>query len=169
MRSRALVSVGLFAIGLAGCSDRSASDAGGRVVSSVPAPPDVMGQIIGANVRWGDFHSRGDAAGLASLYTTDAVLMTARGDVKGRPAIQQYFDQLIRERPDSILRTNTATETVDVAGNRAYEVGTIIFTVAPRRGGPAEDRTIRYMNFWQQETDGRWLIRYSLRPSPSGP
>lgn len=128
-----------------------------------------MGNIVGVNVAWGDFYSRGDAAGIASLYTEDAVLMDPAGDVRGRPAILEHFTRLFRERPDSIIRINTASETVDVAGNRAYEAGTIVLTVAPRRGGPSQDRAVRYMTFWQQDSQGRWRIRYSLRPSPAGP
>jgi uncharacterized protein (TIGR02246 family) len=128
-----------------------------------------MGNIVGVNVAWGDFYGRGDAAGIASLYTDDAILMEPSGDVKGRTAIQQHFARLFRERPDSIVRINTASETVDVAGNRAYEAGTIIFTVAPRTGGPAVDRTVRYMTFWQQDAEGRWRIRSSLRPAPARP
>ena len=159
-------------LGLAACSKAPgpSTSATPDTASAVAAPPAVMGTIIGRNVAWGDFHSRGDAVGLASLYSENAVLMTPEGDITGKAAIQQYFERLFRDRPDSILGTSTASETIDVAGNRAYEAGTVIYTVAPRNSpGLSTERKIRYMTFWQQELDGRWLIRYSLRPSPSAP
>jgi len=159
-------------LGLATCSrapETAMPDTPGTA-SAVAAPASVMGAIVGMNVAWGDFHSRGDAAGIASLYTENAVLMTPEGDITGKATIRQYFERLFRQRTDSILATNTATETLDVAGNRAYEAGTVVFTVGPRSGpGAPVERKIRYMTFWQQELDGRWLIRYSLRPSPSAP
>lgn len=129
------------------------------------APASVMGPVIGANVAWGDRYGRGDAAGLAALYTEDAVLMTPAGDVVGRLAIQEHFGQLFRTRPDSVLATSSSTEVLDVAGPRAYEAGTLEITVGPRAGvGPVTQRVVRYITFWQQGPDGRWLIRASLRP-----
>ena len=134
--------------------------------TSAPAPASVMGAIVAMNVTWGDYHARGDAAGISALYTDDAVLMTSTGtDVVGQAPIREYFAHLFATRPDSILATNSATETLDVAGDRAYEAGTVTFTLQARPGG-AGPRTevVRYMTFWQKTPDGRWLIRRSLRP-----
>jgi len=134
--------------------------------TSAPAPASVMGAIVAMNVTWGDYHARGDAAGISALYTDDAVLMTSTGtDVVGQAPIREYFAHLFATRPDSILATNSATETLDVAGDRAYEAGTVTFTLQARQGG-AGPRTevVRYMTFWQKTPDGRWLIRRSLRP-----
>lgn len=171
MRRRVVLAVtglGLAACAQAAPSSGSAPERPSAIATTVPAPPDVMGSIVGMNVLWGDLHARGDARGIAALYTGDAVLMTPSGDVKGQAAIEAWFGRLFRERPDSILRTNTASESIDLAGDRAYEVGTIIYTVAPRIGGPARDDTVRYVMFWQLDAEGRWKIRYSLRPTPSG-
>jgi uncharacterized protein (TIGR02246 family) len=125
-----------------------------------------MGAIVATNVAWGDYHSRGDAAGISALYTDDAVLMTAAGaDVAGQTAIREHFQQLFATRPDSILATNSATETLDVAGDRAYEAGTVTFTLQARHGGTGpRTQVVRYTTFWQKTPDGRWLIRRSHRP-----
>lgn len=126
-------------------------------------PASQLGAFVGQNVMWGDRHSRGDAAGLAGMYTADAVLMTADGDVVGREAIRAHFERLFATRSDSIFATNTETESLDVAGDRAYEVGTITFTVGPRGPGPGTPRRVRYTTWWQRMPDGQWLIRRSLR------
>lgn len=129
-----------------------------------------MGPVVGVNVVWGDRYARGDAAGLASLYAEDAVVMTSAGDVVGRQAIQEHFARLFRARPDSVLATSSSTEVLDVAGPRAYEAGTLEFTLGPRVGrGPVTQHAVRYMTFWQQTADGRWMIRVSLRPDPGAP
>jgi uncharacterized protein (TIGR02246 family) len=122
-----------------------------------------MGAVVGRNVQWGDWHSRGEAASLAAMYTDDAVLMTSGGDVVGRETIRRYFERQFAARTDSIFATSTDTETLDVAGERAYEAGTITYRVGPRGAGPGTPRAIRYVTFWQQQPDGRWLIRRSLR------
>lgn len=97
------------------------------------------------------------------MYTEDAVLMAAEGDVVGREAILRHFQQAFAVRTDSTFATNTETESLDVAGDRAYEAGTITFTVGPRGPGPGMPRKFRYMTWWQRMPDGQWLIRRSLR------
>jgi len=126
-------------------------------------PASQLGAFIGQNVMWGDRHSRGNAAALAGMYTEDAVLMTLEGDVVGREAIRQHFERLFATRTDSIFATNTETETLDVAADRAYEAGTLTFTVGPRGPGPGTPRKVRYVTWWQRMPDGQWLIRRSLR------
>lgn len=126
-------------------------------------PASNLGAFIGQNVMWGDRHSRGNAQALAAMYTEDAVLMTAGGDVIGREAIRQHFTKLFASRTDSIFATNTETESLDIAGDRAYEAGTITFTVGPRGPGPGVPQKVRYVTFWQRMPDGQWLIRRSLR------
>lgn len=129
------------------------------------APASVMGVVVGMNVTWGDAYVRGDAAGVARIYTDDAVLMTPRGDVTGREAIATWFTELFAARSDTILATNTRTESLDVAGDRAYEAGTFELTLAPRdRPDAARIVRIPYMAWWQQGPDGAWRLRRSFRP-----
>ena len=129
----------------------------------VQQPASNLGAFIGQNVMWGDRHSRGDAQGLAAMYAEDAILMAPEGDVVGRDAIRRHFEKLFAGRTDSIFATNTETETLDIAGDRAYEAGTITFTIGPRGPGPGTPRPVRYVTFWQRTPEGQWLIRRSLR------
>jgi len=153
----------LAGLGIA-CSE-SAPPQPAAIQPPAPAqqPASHLGAFIGQNVMWGDRHSRGDARALAAMYTEDAVLMTPEGDVVGRGAILDHFERLFAARADSIFATNTETESLDMAGDRAYEAGTITFTVGPRGPGPGTPRRSRYMTWWQRMPDGQWLIRRSLR------
>lgn len=123
-----------------------------------------MSAITGANVAWGDALVRGDSAALASLYMDDAVLMTPTGDLAGKGAILSALLSNRRTGRDSIHGTTTATDHLDVAGDRAYEAGTLTYSMAGP-GSAKRDVTVRYVNFWQLTAD-RWLLRRSLRPLP---
>jgi len=119
-----------------------------------------MGAIVSANVRWGDALVRGDSATLGALYTDSAAFMTAGGDVTGRAAIVIALMGARGVGRDSLHGTATATDQLDVAGDRAYEAGTLTYTYASSR-----TLKVRYVNFWQQSGD-RWLLSRSLRPLP---
>jgi len=128
-----------------------------------PAPAALVGALVGLNVAWADRYRAGDLAALAAMLAPDAVWMTPVGDVTGRDAIRRHLAAELAARPDSILATNTATESVDVAGDRAYEAGTVTYPLRPRAGGPTRTRQARYVNWWQRTPDGAWLLRRSLR------
>lgn len=136
------------------------------VPPAAPASSADMGAIVGVNVAWGNLLVTGDLPGLAGLYVEDAVLMTPEGDVAGRDAIRAWFEAE-RARRDSIHATATDTDELDVAGERAYEAGTLTYTVAPR-ARPTETRhvRVRYVTFWRRAAGGLWMIARSLRPLP---
>jgi uncharacterized protein (TIGR02246 family) len=126
-----------------------------------------MGTVVATNATWGDAFARGDAAVLANLYLPDGVLMAAEGDITGRDAIHQFFAARFRTRHDTVLAISTTTEALEVAGQRAYEAGTITYTVAPRdQPAAARASSTRYATFWQQDSAGAWRIRRSLRSLP---
>lgn len=131
------------------------------------APAAVMGPIVGANVAWGDALVRGDGAVLAAAYTPDAVYMIDSGDVSGPEAIRDWLLEHRARLPDSIHATNTRTNQLDVAGERAYEAGTLTYTLISR-SAPETRRevTVRYMTFWLRSTTGAWLMLRSIRPVP---
>lgn len=135
--------------------------------AAVAAPASVMGALVAANVGWGDAYVRGDSAALAAAYAGDGVLMTDAGDVTGGPAIRDWLLARRAASRDSVIGTSTATDQLDVAGDRAYEAGTLAWTVAPRRAPErAREVRVRYVTFWRQAPDGRWLVARSLRPLP---
>jgi ketosteroid isomerase-like protein len=124
-----------------------------------------MGEIVARNVQWGDLYNRGDAAALTMMYAADAVLMTPAGDVAGAPSIQGHFAQEFAARRDTILASTVTTESVEVAGDQAYEAGSILYTLRARGDPAAASRghRVRYVTFWQRTAEGRWVIRRSLR------
>ena len=131
------------------------------------APGALIGVVVGTNVQWGERFNSGDAAGLAAFYAPDAVLMTPGGDVRGPEAIQAHFRRLFAERRDTVLQSKMETETLEVAGDRAYEAGTISYRLRPRGDPTGRERSdvVRYVTFWVLGSDGQWLIQRSLHGS----
>jgi ketosteroid isomerase-like protein len=124
----------------------------------------VMSAITGANVVWGDALVRGDTAALASLYADDAVLMAPEGDLAGKSAIIPALLSGRRVGRDTLHATSTESDYLDVAGDKAYETGTLTYTMVSPRGARREVK-VRYVSFWQLAAD-RWLLRRTLRPLP---
>jgi len=89
--------------------------------------------------------------------------MTSEGDVKGGDAIVSRLLATRRAIRDSIHTTAARTDQLDVAGDRAYEAGTITYTVV----SSSKSRVVeaRYVNFWQLAA-GRWQLTRSFRPLP---
>lgn len=123
-----------------------------------------MGAIVMANVTWGDALVRGDSVTLASLYHEQAAFMTPTGDVLGKTPIVRLLLAARRPQGDSLHATATDTDQLDVAGDRAYEAGTLRYTLLDR-SGKSRELKVRYVNFWQLDA-GRWQLTRSLRPLP---
>lgn len=139
-----------------------------------PAPPAqdaadnaILGTLLALHATWGDAFTRGDQIAVTRLYAPDAVLMLPSGDVIGHRGISEYFADIFDGRRDTVLAINTSSEALDMAGDRAYEAGTITYTVAPR-ARPTESRVVqtRYLAFWGRNPEGYWRITRMFRPVP---
>jgi uncharacterized protein (TIGR02246 family) len=107
---------------------------------------------------------RGDAAGLASLYTADAQLLPPHSDaVTGRDAIRAFWQAVI-----DLGLTGASLETVEVDGGdeSAIEIGR--FTLWATEGQVAD--TGKYLVVWRREK-GAWRLHRDIwnssRPAPA--
>ncbi len=101
----------------------------------------------------------GNAAGVAELYTEDAVLLppgAARLD--GREAIQQYWQGMLDAGVGDIL---VATQEVEEAGASAVEVGTISAT-APGDGDARVALTGKYIVVYRRDGGGNWRLHRDI-------
>lgn len=145
----------------AGCAHAGAGPA-------TPRDPAAVRAAIEQNLaRFSAAMMRADAAGVASLFTDDAVYMSSakEGFVTGRAAIQALF--AARFEAGRFLEVTIATASVQVEGDAAYELGTNRVTV--RSGdAPPVTRTGRYLTVWKLQPDGAWRIhRDALVPDPA--
>ena len=108
----------------------------------------------------------GDAKAIAALYTEDAVEMPPnQPPVKGRAAIQQYYEKLFKEGKTSRF-TIDHLET-QASGNVGYDVGTYQQSMTPGGGAAMED-TGKFTVILRR-TGGTWLVAYAIYNSDRPP
>jgi len=154
MKSLLVVTVGL-ALGAGPLAAQTAGKAG-------PAAKPSSGTMAsGFSKAARDFEaavSRGDAAGLAMLYTEDGLLMPPNTPgVTGRAAIQEFFKGMFAAGARSLKLTQSAAIG---SGSNGYEVGTYEFDLGPA-SGPIHDKG-KYIVGFRRGADGRWLIAHDI-------
>ena len=116
---------------------------------------EVRGAIAAANEDFMAVVKRGDAAGLAALYTESGQVLPPNGDfVTGRQGVQAFWQSVmdlgIKEAKLEIVE-------VEAHGNTAIEVST--FTLLGE-GGLVLDRG-KYMIVWKLE-EGQWKMHRDI-------
>jgi uncharacterized protein (TIGR02246 family) len=124
---------------------------------------DPRSEIEKGNRRFMEAFGRGDAAGVARLYTASAKLLPAHSDfVDGTTAIQRFWqgamDKGLKEAVLESLEVESHGETAHEMGRYALKTGT----------GEVADSG-KYLVVWRQE-DGVWKLHRDIwttsRPAP---
>lgn len=147
--SMRLITAAMLTLGLTiGCQSRATEEgkaAGSEARDTIGAMEDAGGAagtadarqaIAAVNERWRKAALAGDAAGLASLYADDAVLMApGMPRAEGRAAIQSAFAAMFEAPPSSMTIESDATN-LSESGELAYDFGT--YTMAGTAAGGEE-------------------------------
>ncbi|KAA9338339.1 SgcJ/EcaC family oxidoreductase [Hymenobacter busanensis] len=126
------------------------------------APTDtIVDEIRQINARFENTFSRGDASGMASLYTAEGMLLPAGSDaVQGQAAIGSYWQQVMNQ---GFSRVELHTVEVDHVGrDAAVELGTYHMRDAANQ---VLDQG-KYIVVWKQE-DGEWKLQRDIWNSNS--
>ena len=116
---------------------------------------EIRPQIESANVQFVSAFKRGDAAGLASLYTASAQLLPANSDVvRGTADIRAFWQRVIDM---GLAGANLETLEVDVHGDTAIEVGRYRL-LAP--GDVVADQG-KYLVVWKND-NGTWKLHRDI-------
>ena len=104
-----------------------------------------------------------DPAGVANLYSADAVLMpSGESAVEGRAAIQQYFkagfDQF------TIKASLTSQEFAFMGADWGYDRGKYVWIVTPKAGGNPTTVEYNYLTLVHREPDG-WKVKRDIYTS----
>ena len=118
----------------------------------------VRAEIEAANDKLVAALNGGDAAGIAVLYTEDAMLLPPNSEMlEGREAVQAFWQGGIDM---GIKEATLETEVVEARGNAAYEVGKYTMIIEPP-GGPAISDNGKYLIVWKRQ-EGSWKLHADM-------
>ena len=119
---------------------------------TTPALAQTTAQIRKLNDQWMAAFNKGDAAAVAAMYTIDAYVLPAHGEmVKGRPAIEAFWKQ---HMASATVEKITTLDVKPLGGNAAREIGTATLKT---KAQPPQDVVIKYAVVWQKE-GGQWKL-----------
>ncbi|MFQ5651461.1 MAG: SgcJ/EcaC family oxidoreductase [bacterium] len=115
--------------------------------------------IEAENAKFMAAFNRGDAAGVAALYTEKARVGPPNSEVlQGREAIQSFMQSGFTAGLKDLTLT---TVSVDGSGDTAYENGTYTLKIAPE-GQAAMTDSGKYLAVWKQQADGGWKLHTDI-------
>lgn len=115
-------------------------------------------EIRTANRTFMDLFRRGDAAGIAGLYTADARLLPPdHAMMNGTHAIRSFWQGAMDMGVKAVA---LETLTVDARDDHAYEVGKYILTLHPA-GGQRTEVGGKYVVVWQKRNGG-WKLHVDI-------
>jgi ketosteroid isomerase-like protein len=114
----------------------------------------VRAAIEVANKQFVAAFNKGDAAGVAAMYSGDARVMPPNGPMgEGGQAVQQFWQGAISAGAKIV---SLETLHVESRGDLAFEVGRYKLTV-PAPGGATATDTGKYVVVWERE-GGKWKL-----------
>ena len=111
--------------------------------------------INDGNRHFGSAVARKDYAGIASLYTDNAMVLPPDGPiVTGKAAIEEFW----RSAANALGLTNAVLKTRDlgVSGDTAYEVGEADLTAGEKQ------LRVKYVVVWMKGGDGNWRLHRDI-------
>ncbi len=121
------------------------------------APPvaDVKAQIVANEAAWAAAANRGDAAGLAAMYTDNATLLPPGAEMqKGRAAIEKTFAAIVHSGVKNF--SLTTVDVAQLAPSSVQEIGQFSL-VAPAPKHKSAKVYGKYVSIWKL-VDGKWLL-----------
>lgn len=138
-------------------SQRWIAAAAALLLMSQAVAEDTMDRkpIDRANAKLEALQIQGDAAGMAEMYTEDAILLPAGSErVDGREAIEDFWrEKLVAGIEDVQLTTE---DLVEIDGDLAYEIGR--YTTQPRDAAPVSGQ---YLVLWKR-AGNEWRLHLDI-------
>jgi uncharacterized protein (TIGR02246 family) len=120
---------------------------------------EIREAIKNTNLKFAEIFKRGDAAGIAALYTADARLMPPGAPtLSGTEAITAFWQAAMNQGIKG-----ATLETIDVetsGGALATEIGQFTLSMESPRGGQVE-QTGKYIVLWKNDA-GTWKIHADI-------
>jgi uncharacterized protein (TIGR02246 family) len=150
--------------------------AGWAVCFAVPAfaqqkdfvDPQIAQQLHANGIKSDDAFNKGDAAGVASVFTEDAVVVTDQGPVYGRQALEKMYDDLFQKLHFSNHITKVDQNAHHVIGPAVWEVGEWSTTIEGQNFGPIEAKGyFSSINVREGDTWKICMLTFNITPPPA--
>ena len=129
------------------------------------AADTVRQEIEARNQEFMAAFKRGDAAGVASGYADDALVMPPGGQaVTGKQAIERFWRSVMDA---GVREVELRTERAEAQGDLAYEIGSASLRIRPEGGTETID-TVKYVVVWTRRAGGPWQLAVDIWNSNSG-
>ncbi len=104
------------------------------------------------NDEWSAAFNKGDSHAVAELYTEDAYVLPAGGEmVHGRQALQGFWDTAMKQLGDAKL---TTVNVQPLGSDAAREIGTFSFKT---KGNAPQDVSGKYVVVWRK-VNNQWKL-----------
>jgi uncharacterized protein (TIGR02246 family) len=162
MRTSALVLLALAVACQPAPKAETESMGGGSAAAAAPAGLSAEDEaaIRAVDQAWAKAATASDAAGIAALYTKDAVLLPP-----GEPAVHGDVEKYVTGMTTAVSGPfELKPTTVEGRGDLAYSVGEYTATLTPRKPGakPMPTETGKYMEILKKQPDGSWKMIYDM-------
>ena len=122
------------------------------------ASDDRLARLAAVSREFSARYVRGDAPGMAAIYTDDAVIFPpGREAIRGRPAIEAYWRLSPGERVTSHVVT---PDSVVLEGTTAHDWGT--YRVSGERNGQPFAGGGKYVIVWREVSAGDWRMQLDM-------
>jgi len=119
---------------------------------AIPAAAQTKPAIQKLSDEWAEAFNKGDSHAVAELYTEDAYVLPAGGEmVHGRQAIQGFWDNAMKQLGNSRL---TTIDVQPLGPDSAREIGTFSFKT---KGNAPEVVNGKYVVVWRKMND-QWKL-----------
>ena len=127
------------------------------IVISLSAPALAQkAEIDATNAKWIELFNKGDFAGIASLYSADAIaLPPGSAMVQGRTAIEAMWKGMAEQATDPKL---TTVDVKPLGPSAAREIGTFVLKT---KGSPPQEVTGKYVVVWEKVGDD-WKLATAI-------
>ena len=115
------------------------------VVGLIATASAQKAEIEAVNAKWTEFFNKGDFAGVASLYTADAVAFPPGSPmVHGQAAIGAMWKSMAEQLSDPKL---TTLDVKALGSSAAREIGTVSLKT---KGSTPQEVTVKYVVVWEK-------------------
>jgi uncharacterized protein (TIGR02246 family) len=134
------------------------------------ADPQTTQKILAIVKAYDEAENNNDAAAIAALHTKDALLVTDKGPIYGRQAIEQWYTDDFQEWHHNKKLSKVDPNSVHIMGDNVASSGAWSVTIQGKTGGP-----IQLEGYWSNiltREGNDWKIRittYNITPAPAAP